>query len=77
MNQLLAQVEQMNREVDNIDSLISDMKEKINGIPDIFDREYTALQIAEALRLIVGDSRPGGFSGTWSNTFRSKAGYQC
>lgn len=72
MNQLLAQVEQMNREVDNIDSLISDMKEKINGIPDIFDREYTALQIAEALRLIVGDSRPGGFSGTWSNTFRSK-----
>jgi len=45
--------------------------QEINKIPDTVNRGYTALQIAEALRLIVESSKPGGFSGTWNNTFRN------
>lgn len=44
--------------------------QEIAAIPDYIDRGYTALQIAEALRLIVGVSKPGGFSAAWYSTFK-------
>lgn len=67
----LAVIKQENQNISGIDQIVDLVDHEINNVPDIADRKYTALQIAEALRLIVGNSKPGGFSGTWDNTFRS------
>ena len=36
---------------------------------DQAQRGVTALQLAELLRILVGDSKPGGYSNTWEWTF--------
>lgn len=53
------------------ENIVQEVNQDIASIPNTDDRRYTALQIAEALRLLVGTSKPGGFSGTWDRTFRS------
>jgi hypothetical protein len=74
-NQLRDQLAQIERDPASQDEKVADFinaaKEDISAIPDLANRDYTALQLAEALRLIVGNSKPGGFSGTWSSTFRA------
>jgi hypothetical protein len=67
----LAVIKQDNYNIHHVDSMFALADQEINKIPDTINQEYTALQIAEALRLIVGNSKPGGFSGTWNNTFRN------
>lgn len=74
-NQLHDQLAQIERDPASQDEKVADFikatKEEISAITDLASRDYTALQLAEALRLIVGNSKPGGFSGTWFSTFRA------
>ena len=45
------------------------IKHEIDSIPDESDRQVTPLYLAELLRVIVGDSKPGYFNAAWQRTF--------
>ncbi len=49
------------------------IKQEIDSIPDKSDRDVTPLYLAELLRLIVGNAKPGNFGGTWGYGFGSHA----
>lgn len=45
------------------------IKNEIDSIPDESVRQVTPLYLAELLRVIVGDSKPGYFNAAWQGTF--------
>jgi hypothetical protein len=50
-------------------TISNQVKAEIDLIPDSIERQLTPLQIAELLRLIVGNSKPGTYSNVWHSTF--------
>ncbi|MGC8491923.1 MAG: GmrSD restriction endonuclease domain-containing protein [Syntrophobacteraceae bacterium] len=66
----VGEIKQYNHNIAGISPMIDACENEINKIPDVTNREYTALQIAESLRLIVGNAKPGTFSSKWNYTFR-------
>jgi hypothetical protein len=67
LHQCLSEIQSENQDVTNFDT--NNVYNEINSIPDFQTRNYSAMQIAEALRLIVENSKPGGFSAVWNMTF--------
>ena len=67
--QLLAQIRGVHENIPEIQSVFESAENEIRNVPDVSKRELSALQLAEALRLFVENSKPGGFSGTWNATF--------
>lgn len=67
--QVLSQIRVMNQNFFGIEKMTDSVEEEIRSIPDDIEREYSALQVAEALRLFVENTKPGGYSGTWNATY--------
>lgn len=59
------EIRQEDKYVSEISNLVDQIEKEIEVIPDTIDRPYTALQIAEALRIFVGTAQPGRFSIAW------------
>lgn len=64
----------LKQEIDGSDNsqlitISNQVKAEIDLIPDLIERQLTPLQIAELLRLIVGNSKPGTYSNVWHSTF--------
>lgn len=71
LHSILDNIIRDNNIIKNIDYLVELFSTDIDNIPDFIERKYTSLQLAESLRLFIGNSKPGGFSSTWNNTFNA------
>jgi hypothetical protein len=68
-NELLNEFSIRSRSLPNDVSWQSEIWSKIDAIPENSDRDVSPLYLAELLRLIVGNAKPGNFTLLWQNIF--------
>lgn len=82
INMLLQELSNARRDINNetranlddnarniMNKIADDVESEIHSIKSYYTRDVTPLQLAEMLKLFVGDAKPGTFSSTWNTTF--------
>ncbi len=75
-NALINDFNALRQEVENSDcpqlkGVANQIEREIANIPVLIQKDMTPLHIAELLRLIVGNAKPGTYSDAWHSTFDS------